>query len=118
MTSETFLITGGTGRTGRRITERLRGLGHTVRVTSRRREPAFDWDDPQTWAAHLDGVSAVYLCYSPDLAIPGAAQAVAAFADAAAEHGVRRAVLLSGRGEAGAAEAENLVLAGRLDTTV
>src|SRR5215217_1256669 len=98
MTSETFLITGGTGHTGRRIAERLSRLDHTVRITSRRQAPGFDWDDPATWDAHLDGVHAVYLCYSPDLAFPGAAEAVSAFAKAAAGRGVRRAVLLSGRG--------------------
>jgi uncharacterized protein YbjT (DUF2867 family) len=118
MTNETFLLTGGTGHTGRRIDERLRRFGHTVRVTSRHREPRFDWDDPKTWDVHLRGVTAVYLCYSPDLAFPGAAETVSAFADTAAEHGVQRAVLLSGRGEDGATRAENLVLAGRLETTV
>ena len=118
MTNETFLLTGGTGHSGRRIAERLRRLGHTVRVTSRRHQPAFDWDDPKTWDAQLDGVRAVYLCYAPDLAYPGAGEAVAAFAEAAVAHGVRRAVLLSGRGEVGAQRAEELVLAGQLETTV
>jgi uncharacterized protein YbjT (DUF2867 family) len=118
MTNETFFITGGTGRTGRRVVERLSRLGHSVRVASRRGTPSFDWDDEGTWAAHLDGVSAVYLCYSPDLAFPGAGQILSTFAEAAAALGVRRAVLLSGRGEDGAAQAERLVLSSGLETTV
>lgn len=39
------------------------------------------------------------MTYQPDLAVPGAADAVGSFADLAVESGVRRLVLLSGRGE-------------------
>jgi uncharacterized protein YbjT (DUF2867 family) len=44
--------------------------------------------------------------YYPDLAIPGAADSVGAFAELAVKSGVRRLVLLSGRGEEGAELAE------------
>ena len=73
---------------------------------SRAGSPAFDWEEPAGWAAALRGVRAAYLSYYPDLAVPGAASTVAAFAAAAVEAGVRRLVLLSGRGEPAAAEAE------------
>jgi uncharacterized protein YbjT (DUF2867 family) len=51
-------------------------------------------------------VSAAYVSYYPDLAIPGAPEAVRAFAELAARNGVRRLVLLSGRGEEEAQSAE------------
>jgi uncharacterized protein YbjT (DUF2867 family) len=44
----------------------------------------------------------VYVAYAPDLAFPGVAEAVGAFADLAVASGARRLVLLSGRGEEGA----------------
>ena len=49
---------------------------------------------------------AVYITYYPDLAVPGAAEAVGAFARLAVGNGVRRLVLLSGRGEEEAQHAE------------
>jgi uncharacterized protein YbjT (DUF2867 family) len=100
------LVLGGTGKTGRRVAERLAERGLLVRIGSRSGEPPFDWDKPDTWATALDGVSAAYVSYYPDLAIPGAPEAVRAFAELAARNGVRRLVLLSGRGEEEAQSAE------------
>ncbi|HEY5114608.1 MAG TPA: hypothetical protein VIJ00_03685 [Nakamurella sp.] len=73
------LITGGTGKTGRRIADRLTARGWPMRIGSRAGSPAFDWDEPAGWAAALQGVHATYLSYYPDLAVPGAASTVAAF---------------------------------------
>jgi uncharacterized protein YbjT (DUF2867 family) len=100
------LVLGGTGKTGRRVAERLAERGLLVRIGSRFAEPPFDWEKPDTWATALDGVSAAYVSYYPDLAIPGAPEAVRAFAELAARNGVRRLVLLSGRGEEEAQSAE------------
>lgn len=90
------LIVGGTGKTGRRVAERLAARGSQVRLASR---PSFDWNDEATWPAMLEGVHAAYLTYAPDLAIPGAADAVARFARNAVSAGVEKLVLLGGRGE-------------------
>lgn len=106
METETTLVLGGTGKTGRRVAERLSARGVAVRVGSRSAEPPFDWDDRAAWAPALEGVEAVYVSYFPDLAIPGAVEAVRAFAGVAVEAGVRRLVLLSGRGEEEAQRAE------------
>ena len=76
---------------------RLRAQGIRVRGTSRTGEHPFDWTDPDTWDQVLQGVTAIYLTYQPDLAVPGAADTVAALTDRARAHGVRRGVLLSGR---------------------
>ena len=102
----TTLVLGGTGKTGRRVAQRLEALGVPVRVGSRSGEPPFDWENRNTWAPALEGVNSVYLSYYPDLAIPGAPEAVRAFAELAVQSGVRRLVLLSGRGEEEAQSAE------------
>jgi len=98
--ASTTLILGGTGKTGRRVAQRLTARGHAVRIGSRSGTPAFDWSDPRTWSeALLDGVGALYIAYYPDLAYPGAAAQIRGFVERAVRRGVRRIVLLSGRGE-------------------
>ena len=52
----TTLVLGGTGKTGRRVSERLEASGLPVRVGSRSGEPPFDWENPDTWEPALDGV--------------------------------------------------------------
>jgi uncharacterized protein YbjT (DUF2867 family) len=108
-TQRTTLVVGGTGKTGRRVVERLRARGVPVRVGSRSGEPRFDWEDPATWEPALRGAKAAYVSFFPDLAVPGAADTVGAFARLAVETGARRLVLLSGRGEEEAQRAEQLV---------
>jgi uncharacterized protein YbjT (DUF2867 family) len=107
--SETTLVVGGTGKTGRRVAERLHARGLPVRIGARTAAIPFDWDRPETWAAAVAGVRAAYVAYSPDLAVPGAAEKVRAFAAEAVKGGVRRLVLLSGRGEDGALLGEQAV---------
>lgn len=112
------LVLGGTGKTGRRVAERLASRGVATRVGSRSAEPCFDWNDQSTWNAALDGVTAVYITYAPDLAIPGATDAIRAFVEKAVEHGVRRLVLLSGRGEEEAQLCEGIVQDAGVEWTV
>jgi uncharacterized protein YbjT (DUF2867 family) len=112
------LLTGGTGKTGRRVAERLEALGLPVRVGSRRADPPFDWDEPDTWAAALDGARAVYVTYAPDIAFQGGAEAVDAFVRQAVAAGARRVVVLTGRGEEEAEHAEELVKASGADWTI
>ncbi|QEY32497.1 NmrA family transcriptional regulator [Synechococcus sp. RSCCF101] len=112
------LVIGGSGKTGRRVTDRLIARGRRVRPVSRSTQPRFDWQHERTWAPALDGVDAAYITYFPDLALPGAAETVDAFARLAVERGVRRLVLLSGRGEAGAQRAERYLQASGADWTI
>src|ERR671917_370885 len=112
------LIIGGTGKTGRRVAERLEARGVPTRAGSRSADPPFDWADPDTWAAALDGAGAAYVSYYPDIAIPGAVEAVTAFAETALENDVRRLVLLSGRGEEEAQRAERAVRESGADWTI
>ncbi|MGW5718453.1 NAD(P)H-binding protein [Amycolatopsis sp. NPDC003865] len=81
----TTLILGGTGKTGRRVASRLAG----ARIASR--TGGFDLGDPASWAAALDGVTAVYLV-EPDLR---AAARLPRFVDRAVAAGASRLVLLS-----------------------
>ncbi|HEY3480996.1 MAG TPA: NmrA family transcriptional regulator, partial [Streptomyces sp.] len=112
------LVLGGTGKTGRRVAAGLTALGRTVRIGSRAGDPPFLWEDRGTWAAALEGTGAAYIAYSPDLAAPEAAGDVGAFAELAVRQGVRRLVLLSGRGEAGALRAEQAVRDSGADWTI
>jgi len=112
------LVLGGTGKTGRRVAGRLQGMHVPTRIGSRSGDPAFDWDDQRTWTAALEGVSVVYITYVPDLAVPGAPDAIRAFVDTAVFAGVRRLVLLSGRGEEEAQACERIVQASGIEWTI
>ncbi|MER5628098.1 NAD(P)H-binding protein [Streptosporangium sp. NPDC002544] len=114
----TTLVLGGTGKTGRRVVERLTARGLPVRVGSRSGEPPFDWEDQATWAAALRGAGSVYLVYYPDLAFPGAADSVRSFVSRAVGSGVRRLVLLSGRGEEEAQVSERTVRESGVEWTI
>lgn len=118
MTNAPILVIGSTGKTGSRIAHKLERLGHTVRHGSRRAAIPFDWDRPETWTAALEGVGRVYISYFPDLAFPGATEKVEALTKAAADAGVERLVLLSGRGEHHAQECEEIVRQCGLDYTL
>lgn len=118
MNENLTLVTGGTGKTGRRVVARLTERGVPVRVGSRSGDPPFDWTDRDTWAPALADVRAVYLAFQPDLAYAGAAAEIDAFAQMAAARGVRRLVLLSGRGEPEAQRCERVVQDHNPDWTV
>lgn len=115
---KTTLVLGGTGKTGRRVAARLTSRGLPVRVGSRRGEPPFDWEERATWSSALRNAGSVYLSYYPDVAVPGAVDAIQAFTDLAVTHGVERLVLLSGRGEDEAQRAEAVVRVSGLDWTI
>jgi uncharacterized protein YbjT (DUF2867 family) len=112
----TTLVLG--GKTGHRVLERLHARDVPARAASRSRGIPFDWNDRATWAPVLAGVDAVYIAYVPDLAVPGAAETVAAFAEQSVCAGVRRLVLLSGRGEEEAERTEQLVAEAGAEWTI
>ncbi|WP_031470714.1 NmrA family NAD(P)-binding protein [Sciscionella sediminilitoris] len=92
-TGET-LVVGGTGKTGRRVMERLERAGVTARSASRRSEPPFSWDDSTTWPDVLRGVDRLYAVY-PGMGTEEEQEPVGEFIQAAAAAGVRRFVLLN-----------------------
>jgi uncharacterized protein YbjT (DUF2867 family) len=101
-TSETILVTGPTGKVGRRLIPILVRWGVTVRAASRSPvaaragiEPVhFDWSDKSTYETAQRGVDAMYLVAS---SIPQQRHAdyIRALLDGAAGAGVKRVVLLS-----------------------
>jgi len=113
-----ILVLGGTGKTGRRVAERLARRGLPVRIGSRSGSPPFDWTDRTTWPAVVQGTTAVYVAFQPDLALPGAAEGVESFAALARESGVGHLVLLAGRGEEGAQRSEEALKRAGVDWTI
>ncbi|HMG41358.1 MAG TPA: hypothetical protein VK611_08510 [Acidimicrobiales bacterium] len=112
------LVVGGTGKSGRRVAERLDAVGLPVRRASRSSAIPFDWEDPSTWAPVLEGATKAYVSYYPDLAFPGATEQIRGFAELAVAAGVRHLVLLSGRGEPEAVASEKVVQDAGADWTV
>ena len=95
MTTTPILILSGKGKTGRRVAAQLEARGVPFRLASRSSEQRFDWYDESTWSATIAGADTAYL--APPVGPTGLAQAGRFIQQAAAE-GLRRVVLLSGRG--------------------
>ena len=113
-----ILVIGSTGKTGRRVAERLERLGLSVRHGSRSAAIPIRLGS----AAHVGAragrrdVGVPHLL--PDLAAPGSCEAVTGLVALAKAAGVSRIVLLSGRGEQEAERAEDVVKASGLEWTV
>jgi uncharacterized protein YbjT (DUF2867 family) len=69
-----ILVTGATGKTGSSLVHQLRRAGVAVQAGTRspkaKGDVAFDWRDPATFDAALDGVTAVYLVAPTDTDAP------------------------------------------------
>ncbi|MCA6074999.1 NmrA family NAD(P)-binding protein [Fulvivirga sedimenti] len=115
---DNILVIGGTGKTGHRVVKGLSELGHHVTVGSRKGTPAFDWEDYSTFAPALKGMDRAYIVYYPDLAVPGAKEAITALTEAALKEGVEKVVLLSGKGETVAEACEEIVANSGLNYTL
>ena len=118
MSQKVTLVLGGTGKTGRRVAERLQERGVAVRIGARSASPSFDWTDEATWAPVLENVDRIYVCYQPDLAVPGSVDVISRFSSLAVGAGIKRLVLLSGRGEDEAEAAERALMASGADWTI
>lgn len=118
MKSENILVIGGTGKTGRRVVEQLQNRGIEPRIGSRSASPSFDWDNKDTWVTALEGIERMYVTYYPDLAVPGAKEAIESLTYLAKELGVKKLVLLSGKGETEAEACEKIVMDSRIDYTI
>lgn len=116
--TDNTLVIGGTGKTGRRVVERLKTREVPVRIGSRAGAPPFDWEEPATWEAVLRGMVNVYVTFYPDLAVPGAVEAIRTFTALAQHSGVQRLVLLSGRGEEEAQKCEQVVQQSGIEWTI
>tara|TARA_R110002167_G_scaffold358364_2_gene574394 strand:+ start:1903 stop:2751 length:849 start_codon:yes stop_codon:yes gene_type:complete len=117
-TKKNILVIGGTGKTGSKVVRRLTHAGHHVRIGSRSASPAFDWDNSETWTPALQGIDQVYITYQPDLAVPGALEAIETLTKTAKRSGVKKLVLLSGKGEREAELCEQVVMHSGIDYTI
>lgn len=115
---ETILVLGGTGKTGKRVVKKLEKLGYNVRIGSRSANPSFDWHKPEGWKKVLKGISTVYITYQPDLAVPGALDAIEELIRQAKRTTVKKLVLLSGKGEREAELCEQVVIHSGLEYTI
>lgn len=113
-----ILVLGATGKTGSRVAARLQQLGIAVRAGHRGAAIPFDWQDSNTWQPALQDVQKLYLSFQPDLAVPGATEIVERFCRQAVNGGVQKIVLLSGRGEDEARQAEEVIERSGVDWTV
>lgn len=113
-----ILVIGGTGKTGRKVVAGLKQRNQNVRIGSRNESPSFEWEDPTSWPKALEGMDKVYIVFYPDLAVPGAVEAIKGLTEAAKEAGVKKAVLLSGKGEKEAECCEQVVANSGLDYTL
>ncbi|MHC0441366.1 NAD(P)H-binding protein [Flavobacterium sp. 3-210] len=110
MSKKKILVLGSNGKTGRRVTERLKNNSDVeVRLGSRSEKVPFDWENPETWKNVLKDIEVVYITFQPDLAIPSAVETIQKFTVLATELGVQKMVLLSGRGEKEAQLCEEIV---------
>jgi uncharacterized protein YbjT (DUF2867 family) len=92
MSEHPILVTGATGKSGRRVVSQLRAKGLPVRAAARNGEHSFDWTDGGTWDAALEGVRSMYIVQLDGTRL------VRPFIERAVQHGVQRIVLASGRG--------------------
>lgn len=113
-----ILVINANGKVGSRVVASLRSHGIPVRAASRRSSPSFDWLDASTWAPALAGTEVAFVCFVPDLAAKDAPEMIRLFAATAVSAGVRRVVLLSGRGEANAELCEQIMASSGLGCTV
>lgn len=94
MTKRRILVTGATGKTGRRLVSLLRARGQVVREASRSSLAHFDWADQGSWAPALEGVSAAYVV-TPSAGDRADAERFRVFGQLAVAAGVTTAVLVS-----------------------
>lgn len=115
---KTILVIGGNGKTGSRVAKRLQEHHFPFRIASRSSAIRFDWQNVDTWKPALEGIGAVYITFQPDLSVKGAIEAITSLTQIAADAGVRKLVLLSGRGEPEAQACEQIVINSGLAWTI
>ncbi|HEX3965419.1 MAG TPA: NAD(P)H-binding protein [Trebonia sp.] len=94
--TQTVLVLGAAGKSGRRLVPRLAARGVSVRGASRRPgddQVLFDWDRPETHRAALAGADAVYLITADG--VEDTTRQVGPFLQTAVRSGVRRVVVVS-----------------------
>lgn len=98
----TILVTGATGKVGRRVLSQLLASGHTARAATRRSEIPLDWSNIDTWTPALSGVEALFLVLpggdDGHRSVAGTGDQAQEFLEVAGRAGVRRVVLMTALG--------------------
>jgi uncharacterized protein YbjT (DUF2867 family) len=118
MNTKKIVVLGGTGKTGRKVADKLAKLGHEVRIGSRSAHPSFDWNDSSNWSEVLEGMDAIYVAYQPDLAVPGALESIERLMNEIRRSSIQKVVLLSGKGEKEAELCEQVVIHSDVDYSI
>lgn len=116
--SNKILVIGSTGKTGKRVFQKLQENNYDVVPASRNSEIPFDWHDPITWSKAIENCNTIYITFQPDLAVPKAKEIIASFVEIAKKQKVNKLVLLSGRGEIEAQVCEKIVINSGLKYTI
>jgi uncharacterized protein YbjT (DUF2867 family) len=117
-TTNRILVLGSTGKTGSRVFQQLKAKGLNLRPGSRSAAIPFDWENESTWEPVLQNIDSVFVSYQPDLAVPAAVPAIDKFSKLAVANGVKKLVLLSGRGEPEAQACEQLIIDAGVEYTI
>ncbi|MFB9076549.1 NmrA family transcriptional regulator [Flavobacterium procerum] len=119
METKKILILGGNGKTGRRVAALLSEKNNVeIRIGSRSAAIPFDWEKPETWPNVVKNIDSVYITFQPDLAVPTAPKIIQDFTILATKYGIKKIVLLSGRGEKEAQICEEIVKATAQNWTI
>ena len=125
--TDTILVLGATGKTGRRLVRQLLAKGAHVRTASRNPgegRTLFDWARPETHGPALAGANAIYLVDPAMVEDP--TELTGPFLDLARQAGVKKLALLSSLGitfpnedgQSGRHKLERQVMASGLDWTI
>lgn len=116
--NQKIVVLGANGKTGRKVAEILESRGEDVVRGSRQASPPFDWHQPEAWSMVLRGAERMYITYQPDLAVPGALEAIEKLVEVARIEGLQKLVLLSGKGEKEAELCEQVIINSGIDYTI
>lgn len=118
MEKRKIVVLGANGKTGRKVADILESRGENVVRGSRQASPPFDWHQPEQWTEVLRGAERMYITYQPDLAVPGALEAIEKLVEVAKNEGLQKLVLLSGKGEKEAELCEQVIINSGIDYTI
>lgn len=112
-----ILVTGASGKTGSRIAMLLESCGAQPQRVGRHSHPGCDWSKPESFGPSLASREPVDFSYEPDYTIPGTEATLYAFRVAASDSGLRKLVMVTGRGESHAHRAEQTMRRSSIPTT-
>ena len=115
---DSVLVIGASRKTGSLVSKKLTSIGIPHKTAARTSGLRFDWNDENTWKDALNGTTAIYLTYFPNLTVPSAIEHICRFCSLAKELNVKHITMLSERGEDVALLCERIVINSSLSWTI